>query len=116
MSDVVTKTAVCAMCHARCRVLVHSENGHLISIEEDASFPKAGKVWPPVKGCLRLLGAKEWMYHTERVNYPRKRIGERGSGQWENITWEQAFNEIAARLSELKEKLSKQKQENFPYL
>jgi anaerobic selenocysteine-containing dehydrogenase len=62
MSNMVTTTAVCAMCHARCRLLVKSENGHLASIEEDASYPKAGKTWPPVKGCIRLKGAKEWMY------------------------------------------------------
>ncbi len=104
MSDPVTKTAVCAMCHARCRVLVTSENDHLVNIEEDASFPKAGKTWPRVRGCLRLRGAKEWMYHPERVNYPRKRMGERGAGRWQTISWEQAFDEIAAKLTELKDK------------
>ncbi len=102
MSDLVTKTAVCAMCHARCRVLVTSENGHLLSIEEDASFPKAGKTWPRVKGCLRLRGAKEWMYHPDRVNYPRKRVGAKGAGQWQTIPWEQAFEEIAVKLADLK--------------
>ena len=103
MSNTVTKTAVCAMCHARCRVVVTSDDGHLVSIEEDSSFPKAGKTWPRVKGCLRLRGAKEWMYHPDRVNYPQKRIGAKGEGKWQTIPWEQAFDEIAAKLTALKE-------------
>ncbi len=104
MSDTVTKKAVCAMCHARCRLEVTSRNGHLTAIDEDASFPKSGKVWPPVKACLRLRGAKEWMYHPDRVNYPRKRIGERGGGQWQTVSWDQAFDEVAAKLGQLKQK------------
>ena len=111
MTDLVTKTAVCAMCHARCRVLVTSENGHLVGIEEDAYFPKAGKTWPRVKGCLRLRGAKEWMYHPDRVNYPRKRVGERGAGEWQTIPWEQAFDEIAGQLSDLKQKYGRNGQD-----
>ena len=103
MSDMKTTTSVCAMCHARCRLRVTSENGHLVSIEEDASFPKAGKTWPRVDGCLRLRGAKEWMYHPDRVNYPQKRSGEKGEGKWQTIPWDQAFDEIAAKLTELKQ-------------
>lgn len=102
MSNVITTTAVCAMCHARCRLWVKSEDGHLVSIEEDASYPKAGRTWPPVAGCLRLRGAKEWMYHPDRVNYPQKRIGGKGEGKWQTIPWDQAFDEIAAKLAALK--------------
>jgi len=104
LSELVTKTAVCAMCHARCRVAVTSENGHLVDIKEDTSFPRAGKTWPRTNACLRLRGAKEWMYHPDRVNYPRKRIGEKGGGEWQTISWEQAFDEIAGKLTELKQK------------
>ncbi len=104
MSGMVAKNAVCAMCHARCRVIVKSENDHLVSIEEDTAYPKSGKVWPPVKACLRLRGAKEWMYHPDRLHYPQKRAGAKGEGKWQTIPWEQAFDEIAARLGELREK------------
>ena len=37
------------------------------------------------------------MYGKQRVLYPMKRIGERGSGKWERITWDQATREIAER-------------------
>ncbi len=38
-----------------------------------------------------------------RLNYPMRRVGERGSGRWERISWDQALDEIAARLGRLKE-------------
>lgn len=104
MADTVTKKAVCAMCHARCRLAVTSQNGHLVDIEEDASFPRAGKVWPPVKACLRLRGAKEWMYHPDRVNYPQKRAGAKGGGEWQTISWDQAFDEISTKIDQLRKK------------
>jgi anaerobic selenocysteine-containing dehydrogenase len=37
----------------------------------------------------------------ERVNYPLKRVGERGSGQWERVSWNEALDDIAARLEAL---------------
>ncbi len=104
MSETITKKAVCAMCHARCRLAVTSRDGCLVDIEEDSSFPRAGKVWPPVKACLRLRGAREWMYHPDRLNYPQKRAGEKGAGKWQTISWDQALDEIAGRLDGLRKK------------
>ena len=43
------------------------------------------------------------MYHADRLNYPRKRIGEKGGGKWQTIPWDQAFDEIAAKLAALKQ-------------
>jgi anaerobic selenocysteine-containing dehydrogenase len=50
-----------------------------------------------------LLGAKEMMYHPDRVNFPLKRAGDRGEGRWMAISWEQAFDEIATRLDRIKQ-------------
>lgn len=102
MSEV--KRVVCEFCHAKCRLLLHSENGRLTGLAEDTSTRISGTTFPPVKACNRLRGAKEWMYHPDRVNFPLKRIGEKGEGKWQTISWEQAFDEIADRLKEIKEK------------
>jgi len=101
---VEAKRAVCEMCHARCRVVVHSENGRLVSIEEDRSDPLVGSIFPPTRGCLRLGGAKEFMYHPHRVNFPLRRTGEKGEGKWERISWDQALDEIAQGLREIKQR------------
>lgn len=104
MANLETRKVVCQFCHARCRVLMHIQDGHLVKVEEDTSYPRAGTVYPPTNACFRLRGAKEWMYHPDRVNYPLKRVGERGEGKWQQISWEQAFDEIAEKLQRIKDK------------
>lgn len=98
------KKAVCTMCHARCRVAVHSEKGRLVKIEEDRSFPRQNRVSPPVAACMRLRGAKEWLYHPDRVNFPIKRTGQRGEGKWQQVPWDEVFDEIAEGLQRIKHK------------
>jgi thiosulfate reductase/polysulfide reductase chain A len=98
------KNAVCEWCHAKCRVLVHSEDGRLVKVEPDRSYPLWDKISPPVAACLRLHTIREFMGHPDRVHLPLKRAGERGEGKWQTISWDQAFDEIAERLSQLKEK------------
>lgn len=51
------------------------------------------------KGCL----AGRQPYDPARLTTPLKRVGERGGGQWEKITWDQALDEIAAKLNELRD-------------
>ena len=94
------RKVVCFFCKSRCRWLLHSENGRLVNFEEDTSFPLS-----PIKGCVRLLrGAKEFMEHPERLSFPLKRAGERGEGKWQRISWDQALDEVAARIGEIKGK------------
>ena len=98
------KKAICEFCLAKCRVLVHSLNGYLVKIEEDRSDPRVDRRFPPTRACQRLRGAKEWFYHPDRVDFPLKRVGEKGEGKWARISWEQAFKEIAERLEGIKQK------------
>ncbi|MEM3697206.1 MAG: molybdopterin-dependent oxidoreductase [Candidatus Bathyarchaeia archaeon] len=96
------KKSICTWCKGECGVLVYVENGRLLKVEPDPNYPV--EVYPSNKGCPRLLAAKEWFYHPGRLNYPLKRVGERGEGKWERISWDQALDEIAAKLKEIKEK------------
>lgn len=98
------KKSVCYFCKGYCPLLVHSENGRLISAEVDPSDSGLNSLFPRAKGCVRRRAAKEWMYHPDRVHYPLKRAGERGEGKWEQITWDQAFEEVAQRLQGIKDR------------
>ncbi len=98
-----TRRAVCTFCHTRCRVVVHSEDGKFIKAEEDSSDPRAAQPFPPTMACLRLRGVKDWFYDPARVNFPLKRVGQKGEGKWERIPWSQALDEIAKKLLQIKE-------------
>lgn len=98
------KRSVCEMCHSRCRVIVHSEKGRLVNIEEDRTFPAFDKIFPPTKACLRLRASGEMLYHPERIRFPLKRYGKKGEGKWQTISWNQAFDEIAKKIKEIKER------------
>jgi thiosulfate reductase/polysulfide reductase chain A len=95
-----TKKAICAWCFGHCGVLVRLKNGRLKGVEEDPQWPK--KIWPPIKACVRRKAAAEWFYHKDRVNFPLKRSGERGEGKWQTISWDQALDEIAQRMDQLR--------------
>lgn len=51
-------------------------------------------------GWSRIQGT----YHPDRLKYPLRRTGERGEGKWESISWDEALNAIASKLSEIKAK------------
>ena len=43
----------------------------------------------------------EITYHSDRLKYPMRRVGERGEGKFERISWDQALDTIAARLKDI---------------
>src|SRR4030095_7879746 len=53
------------------------------------------------KLCSRGQAAIQVTYHPDRLDKPRKRTGERGSGQFVEITWEEAIKELTGKLNEL---------------
>lgn len=48
--------------------------------------------------CLRGLVSNENIYHPDRVLYPMKQTGERGSDKWERVSWDDAINDIATKI------------------
>ena len=60
----------------------------------------------PTEWCPSAKGQSviEIYYHPERLKYPQKRIGARGEGKWERISWDEALDTIARKLRDVKEK------------
>lgn len=52
--------------------------------------------------CLKGISEVQHIYSTERLQTPLKRVGERGSGDFCQISWDEALDEIAAKLTEIK--------------
>ncbi|MFC2014200.1 molybdopterin-dependent oxidoreductase [Chloroflexota bacterium] len=104
MEQAQIKKTVCMGCHSHCSVAVHIEDGHLIRVDENQARRGKEILAKTIRGCPRILHAPDWFHHPDRLNYPLKRKGERGEGKWQQISWEQALDEIAAKLGDIREK------------
>lgn len=94
----VIKTS-CRMCHGSCRILVYVKNGKAIKVEGDPEGPiNKGTLCAKGLSCLDLL------YHPARIKYPLKRVGKRGEGKWQRISWDEAYNTIVRKLEEIAKK------------
>jgi thiosulfate reductase/polysulfide reductase chain A len=92
------KRSYCGLCHPRCGMLLHIENDRVVKITGDPDHPISRGVL-----CERGRLMLDHIYHPQRLNYPMKRIGEKGQGQWQRLTWEQALDEVAQKLAGLRE-------------
>jgi len=95
-TSIRTEAAVCFGCAQQCGVLVRVENERVTEITGDRSHPvSAGFV------CPKGAGAHVLHNDESRIQVPLKRVGPRGSGSWQEITWDQALDEIAEKISSL---------------
>jgi anaerobic selenocysteine-containing dehydrogenase len=89
--------SVCSLdCPDQCGLLVHKQAGKMVKIEGDPNHPVT-------KGhiCNKVRHMTERIYDHKRLKYPLKRIGEKGSGEFERISWEEAINTISSRWKDL---------------
>ena len=100
MADARLIRTVCdPNCHAspRCGIAAHVENGRITKIEP-GSFPL---IEYDRRVCAMGMARLEYQYHEDRLRHPLRRIGERGEGRWQRISWDEAFDFLAKRLSEV---------------
>ncbi len=89
--------AACRGCHGGCMYLVTVEDGKVVKVRPDPEGPlNRGR------GCVKGMSIVEQMYHPDRLLRPRRRIGPKGSGKWEDISWDEALDEIAGRFSAIR--------------
>ena len=90
--------SVCLQCPAGCGILVKTVDGRAVKIEGNPLHPiNEGKLCPKGQSGLQFL------YDPDRIKGPLKRVGPRGAGQWQQISWDQAVGEVAAKLKELRD-------------
>lgn len=95
----IVRTSSAFDCGGRCPLKFHVEEGKIIRIEgDDAEEPQQ------LRTCLRCRALRHYVYNSERLMYPLKRIGPKGNGEFKQITWDEALDEIANKLNEVKEK------------
>lgn len=96
--DVQVIPSACRQCYGRCALFGTVVDGRLTKIEGNPDLFSEGTL------CGRAFAIPQELYNPTRVRYPQRRVGEKGSGQWKRITWEEAYEEAARKFTEIGEK------------
>lgn len=88
-------SSVCQECSAKCGIVIRAFEGRAKKIEGNPDYPvNLGAT------CARAQAIVQSVYHPDRVPSPRKISGARGSGQFQELSWDQAIGELTARITD----------------
>ncbi|WP_318367817.1 selenate/tellurate reductase subunit YnfE [Enterobacter sp.] len=90
-------------CGSRCALRLHVRDDEVYWVETDNT---GDDIYGnhQVRACLRGRSMRRRINHPDRLNYPMKRVGKRGEGKFERISWDEALNTIAQNLKSVVEK------------
>lgn len=88
----------CSTCGSCCEVDAYVRDGKLASVEgaRNTSMQSGGM-------CAKGVAATQYVYNKERIQYPMKRVGKKGEGRFERISWDEAYEMIAENLLRIRE-------------
>ena len=81
-------------CPDTCALLTTVQDGVAIKVQGDPAHAQTGGVL-----CTKVSRYTERTYHPDRVLHPLKRVGPKGSGQFVQVSWDEALDDIAQRLA-----------------
>jgi len=81
-------------CHDTCGIITETVDGVITRIKGDPTHPiTAGSL------CVKMNHYRNWVYHPDRILYPMKRVGAKGEGRFERISWDEALDIAAQRIN-----------------
>ena len=86
----------CYQCKAECAILARVEDG---VIKEIRGNPKGRG-----KACVKGMAGVSLQYNPDRITHPLKRVGKRGEGKFERISWDEAMDIMADKLTDLRDR------------
>ena len=88
---------LCRQCPSTEGIIVRVFEGRAKKIEGNPDYPlNQGKT------SVRCQAGVQALYHPDRITGPKRRVGDRGSGQFQDISWDDGLMELTSRLSDLK--------------
>lgn len=94
----VVRTTAALDCGGRCPLRLHVQSGKIVRVEGDDA-PQEEQL----RACLRCRAFRQDVYNPARLLYPLKRVGPKGDGRFERISWDEALDTIVKELKHVKE-------------
>ncbi|MBC2694190.1 MAG: molybdopterin-dependent oxidoreductase [Desulfobacteraceae bacterium] len=89
--------SICTLCPGGCGITVRKVDNRAVKIEGMKGHPvNDGGI------CVMGLSGLQLLYGPTRVKTPLKRVGKRGEGKWEKISWNEAISEVTEKLAEIR--------------
>ena len=83
-------------CFDRCSIITEVQDGKITRIKGDRTHPiTEGSL------CAKMNHYRSYTYHPDRILYPMKRVGRKGEGRFERISWDEALDTIAQKTHEI---------------
>ena len=102
-TGIAVKRSLCAICSPghHCGVDCYVKDGKIIRVEGTPEHPyNHGKL------CTKGSSLRNYVYREDRIKTPLRRVGRRGEGKFEPISWDEAYQIIAENLNRVKEQYS----------
>ncbi len=87
---------MCYQCKAECAIIARVEDGVLKEIRGNPNSRG--------KACVKGMSGVSLQYSPDRLTYPMKRVGERGEGKFERISWDEAVDIMTTKLKDLRDR------------
>lgn len=92
------KTHCARLDHGGCAVVVGVKDNRIVKVKGDPEgFLNKGYT------CVKGTASHGRLTHPDRLKHPLKRIGDRGEGRWQKISWDEAIKEICENFNRIKE-------------
>jgi anaerobic dimethyl sulfoxide reductase subunit A len=92
-------------CGGRCLLVAHIQtdaSGRRVITRLDTDDRPDTLAVPQLRACVRGRAYLRRQYHPDRLQYPMKRVGERGEGQFARISWDEALDRVAGEMQRVK--------------
>lgn len=96
--ETIKYSACLVNCGSRCPLRVHVKDDVVIRVSSEQGTNEAVFGEHQIRPCLRGRAAKWRVYNHDRLKYPMKRVGKRGEGKFERISWDEATSLVAEKL------------------
>jgi len=96
----IVRTTSTFDCGGRCPIKLYVRDNKILRIEGDDIEDTDAQL----RTCLRCRAYRQYVHHPERLMHPLKRVGEKGEGKFERISWDEALDTLAGKLKSVKEK------------